>query len=96
MEKDEILSRWSDYIGELYNNDNRGDMPDIATEVESPGPDGITTEMIVAAGEVGILELIELSSMIHNQGSFLSELNPFVLSHVILRCTFKYRCHFLT
>ena len=36
MEKDEILSRWSEYIGELYNNDNRGDMPDIATEVETP------------------------------------------------------------
>ena len=36
MEKDEILSRWSEYIGELYNDDNRGDMPDIAAEVESP------------------------------------------------------------
>ena len=94
MEKDEILSRWSEYIGELYNDDNRGDMPDIVAEVESPitrrevehalrgmpekkspGPDGITTEMRLAAGEVGILELIELSNMIHNQGSFLSEHN---------------------
>ena len=94
MEKDEILSRWSEYIGELYNDDNRGDMPDIAAEVESPitrrevehalrgmpekkspGHDGITTEMLVAAGEVGILELTELSNMIHNQGSFPSELN---------------------
>ena len=36
MEKDEILSRWSEYIGELYNDDSRGDMPDIAAEVESP------------------------------------------------------------
>ena len=94
MEKDEILSRWSEYIGELYNDDNRGDMPDIAAEVESPitqrevehalrgmpekkslGPDGITTEMLVVAGEVGILELTELSNMIHNHGSFPSELN---------------------
>ena len=77
-----------------YNDDNRGDMPDIATEVESPitrrevehalrgmpekkspGPDGITTEMLVAAGEVGILELTELSNTIHNQGSFPNELN---------------------
>ena len=93
MEKDEILSRWSEYIGELYN-DNRSDMPDIAAEVESPitrrevehalrsmpekkspGPDGITTEMLVAAGEIGILELTELSNMIHNQGSFPNELN---------------------
>ena len=39
------------------------------------GPDGITTEMLVAAGEVGILELTELSNMIHNQGSLPSELN---------------------
>ena len=77
----------------LYNDDNRGDMPDIAADVESPitrrevehalrgmpenkspGPDGITTEMLVAAGEVGILELTELSNTIHNQGSFPSEL----------------------
>ena len=26
-------------------------------EKKSPGPDGITTEMLLAAGEVGILEL---------------------------------------
>ena len=94
MEKDEILSRWSEYIGELYNDDNRGDMPDMVAEVESritrrvvehalrgmpekksPGPDGITTEMLLVAGEVGILELTELSNMIHNQGIFPSELN---------------------
>ena len=36
MEKDKILSRSSEYIGELYNDDNRGDMPDIAAEVKSP------------------------------------------------------------
>ena len=66
LEKDEILSRWSEYICELYNYDNRGDMPDIAAEVESsitqrevehalrgmpmkksPGPGGITTEVLV-------------------------------------------------
>ena len=76
MEKVEIRSRWSEYIGEFYNDDNIGDMPDITAEVESPitrrevehalrgmlekkspGPDGITTEMLVAAGEVRILEL---------------------------------------
>ena len=91
MDKDEIPSRWSEYIGGLYNDDNRGGMPDIAAEVkspitrrevehalrgmpenQSPGPDGITTEMLVAAGEVGILELTELLNMIHNQGSFPS------------------------
>ena len=26
----------------------------------------------------------------------MCDINPFVLSHVILRYTFKYRCHFLT
>ena len=97
MENDEIISRWSEYIGELYNDDNRGDMPDISAEVESPitrrevehplrgipekkspGPDGITTDMLVAAGEVGKLELTELSNMIHNQGSLLTELNTSV------------------
>ena len=91
MEKDEILSYWSEYIGD--NDDNRGGMPDIAAEVESPStrrevehalrgmpenksprPDGITTEMLVAAGEVGILELTELSNMIHNEGSVPSGL----------------------
>ena len=85
MENHEILSHWSEYIGELYNDDNRGDMPDIVAEVESPitrrevehalrgmpekkspGPDGITTKMLVAAGEVGILELTERPNMIHN------------------------------
>ena len=94
MEKDNIISRWTEYIGELYNEDNTGDMPDIAAEIESqiprrevehalrgmpekksPGPDGITTELLVAAGEIGILELTELSNMIHNQGSFPNELN---------------------
>ena len=44
-------------------------------EKKSPGQDGITTEMLVAAGEIGILELTELSNMIHNQGSFPSKLN---------------------
>ena len=92
--KDEILSRWSEYIGELYNGDNRGDMPDISAEVElpitqrevkhalrgmpekkSPGPDGITTEMLVAADEIGIFEPTHLSNLIHNQGSFPNELN---------------------
>ena len=76
MEKEKILSRWYEYIGELYNDD-RGDMPEIVAEVESsitqrevehdlrgmalkmsPGPDDITTEMFVAAGDIGITELL--------------------------------------
>ena len=97
MEKDDIISRWSEYIGEIYYDDNRGDMPEIAAEVKSPitrrevehalrgmpenkshGPDGITTEMLVAAGEHGILEPTELLNMIHNQGSFPSELSKYI------------------
>ena len=107
MEKDEILSRWSEYIGELYNDDNRGDMPPIAAEVESaitrreiehvlrgmpekksPGPNGITTEMLVAAGEMGILEPTELSNMIHNQGTGNA---IFVLRRIVERSAEKQR-----
>ena len=44
-------------------------------EKKSPGPDDMTTEMLVAAGEVGILEFTELANMIHDQGSLPSELN---------------------
>ena len=35
MEKGRILSRWHEYNGELYNDD-RGNMPEIVAEVESP------------------------------------------------------------
>ena len=35
MEKEKILSRWYKYIGEL-DNDDKGDMPEIVAEVESP------------------------------------------------------------
>ena len=49
-------------------------------EKKSPGPDGITTEMLVAAGEVRILELTELPNMIHNQGSLPSELNKSIFT----------------
>ena len=81
MEKDKILDRWSEYIGELYDDD-RSEMPVITTgsispitypEVEyalkgmpmrkSPGPDDIVTEMLVAAGDMGIAELTKLSNM---------------------------------
>ena len=34
MDKEKILSRWHEYIGDLYNDD-RGDMPEIVAEVES-------------------------------------------------------------
>ena len=35
MEKEKILSRWYEYISELYNDD-RGEMTEIVAEVESP------------------------------------------------------------
>ena len=93
MGKENILSRWYEYIGDLYN-DNRGDMPVIVAEVESsitqreveyalrgmpmkksPGPDDITTEMLVAAIYIGITKLTKLANMMYVQGSFPSELN---------------------
>ena len=93
MEKEKILSRCYEYIGELYNDD-RDDVPEIVAEVESsitqravehafrgmpmkksPGPEDITTEMLVAAGAIGITELIQLANMMYVQGSFPSELN---------------------
>ena len=42
---------------------------------KSPGPDDIVTEMLVAAGDMGIAELTKLSNMIYIQGGFPSELN---------------------
>ena len=41
----------------------------------SPGPDDITTEMLVAAGDIGITELTKLANMMYVQGSVPSELN---------------------
>jgi uncharacterized membrane-anchored protein YhcB (DUF1043 family) len=93
MEKDRILSRWYEYISDLYD-DNRCEIPVIRPESESPimkrevehalkgmpmkkapGPDEITTEMLVAAGDRGISELTTLSNMVYSQGCFPSELN---------------------
>ena len=42
---------------------------------KSPGPDDIVTEMLVAAGDMGIAELTKLSNMMYIQGGFPSELN---------------------
>jgi len=42
---------------------------------KSPGPDGVITEMLVAAGEDGLIELTSLINMVYNQGCFPEELN---------------------
>ena len=42
---------------------------------KSPGPDDITTEKLVAAGDIGITELTKLANMMYVQGSFPSVLN---------------------
>ena len=39
--------------------------------------------MLVAAGEIGILELTELSNMIYNQGSFPNELNKSIFITIL-------------
>ena len=41
----------------------------------SPGPDDIVTEMLVASGDMGIAEFTKLSNMMYIQGVFSSELN---------------------
>ena len=46
---------------------------------KSPGPDDIVTEMLVAAGDMGIAELTKLSNMMYIQGGFLSELNKSIV-----------------
>ena len=93
MKKVKILDRWSEYIGELYNDD-MGEMPVITTgsispityqEVEyalkgmpmrkSPGTDDIVSEILVAAGDIGIAELTKLSNMMYIQGALPRELN---------------------
>ena len=45
---------------------------------KSPGPDDIVTEMLVAAGDMGIAELTKLSNMMYIQGGFPSELNTYI------------------
>ena len=42
---------------------------------KAPGPDGVFTEMIVAAGEYGLEELTRLTNMVYNHGHFQEELN---------------------
>ena len=42
---------------------------------EGLGPDDITTQMLVAAGKIGVSELTKLSNMMYSQGNFPSELN---------------------
>ena len=104
MEKDEILYRWWEYIGELYNDDNRGGMADIAAEVESPitrrevehalrgmpemkspGLDGITTDMLVAAGELNESIFFTIECEKHRTISLMSHVTKLVLRIVINR-----------
>ena len=47
---------------------------------KSPGPDDIVTEMLVAAGDMGIAEVTKLSNMMYIQGGFPSELNKSIFT----------------
>ena len=42
---------------------------------DPPGPDGVLTEMLVAAGEYGLEELTRITNMVCNHGYFPGELN---------------------
>ena len=50
-------------------------MPWSGANEEVARPYDITTEMLVAAGDVGLTELTKLANMMYVQGSFPSELN---------------------
>ena len=57
----------------------------------SPGPDDITAEMRVAAGNNGLAELVKLCNVIYDEGCFREELNFLTLPKVI--GTVKYDKH---
>ena len=42
---------------------------------KAPGPNGVLTEMLVAAGEHGLEELTRLTNMVYDYGYFPEELN---------------------
>ncbi len=94
MEQERVLTRWYEYINELYH-DNRGDIPTIDMENDgtpityqeveyalkgmpmrkAPGPDDIATEMLVAAGDVGLQEMTKLTNMMYRDGCFPKDMN---------------------
>ena len=45
---------------------------------KTPGPDGVLTEMLVAAGENGLEELTKLTHMVYNHGYFPEELYKYI------------------
>ncbi len=71
--------------GDMPHNDGIHGAPITQREVEvaldrlpmkkSPGPDDITAEMLVAAGENGLTELTKMTNMIYDIGCFPEELN---------------------
>ena len=45
---------------------------------KAPGPDGVLTEMLVAAGEYGLEELTRLTNMVYNHVYFPEEVNKYI------------------
>ena len=45
---------------------------------KAPGPDGVLTEMLVAAGEYWLEELTRLTNMVYTHGYFPEELNKYI------------------
>ena len=49
---------------------------------KAPGPDDITTEMLVAAGGRGVTEITNLANMMYSEGRFQSRcINPYLLQY---------------
>ena len=49
--------------------------------IKKPGPDGVLTEMLVAAGEYGLEGLTNLTNMVYNNGYIPEELNKYIFKH---------------
>ncbi len=80
-----ISDLYNDNRGDMPSISTEDTLPITTQEVEyalkgmpmnkAAGPDNITTELLVAAGDIGIVELTKLSNMMYNKGCLPSELN---------------------
>ena len=79
MEKEDILCRWEEYIGDLFGDDRR-ERPEINKEMDGPplksmkygkatGPDNISVEMIEALEDTGINKLESIMNKMYDTGT---------------------------
>ena len=88
MDLDKIRTRWFEYISELYKDDTAC-IPITSQDIQhalkripmknAPGPDGVLTVMLVAAGYYGLEELTRLTNMVFNPRYFPEQLTKSIL-----------------